>query len=265
MKISFIGFGNIAKAMSQGLIQDNKNELRAASPSLPLGRNQQGIKTYPDNLAVISEADIIILAIKPALMDKVFTQIKTEIPPDCLVVTVASGISLNWFAKHSPKTAIVRAMPNIAASIGKSATPLIANAFVTKKQKQLAEQIFNSIGIITWTEREADIDAFTALSGSGPAYVFMFIEAMIKAAVDFGITEKIAKSFALQTVNGALSYAVESKLQLSELRQMVTSPAGTTAAALEVLKQHHFDDVIHAAMKAAQDRAQQLGNLLEEK
>lgn len=261
MKISFIGFGNIAKAMSLGMIHNKKNELRASSPSLPFGINEHGIKTTADNLAIVSDADIIILAVKPALMSSVFTQIKTTIPPHCLVVTVASGVSLSWFAKHSPKTAIVRAMPNIAATIGKSATPLIANAFVTQEQKQLAEQIFNGIGIITWTKKEADIDAFTALSGSGPAYVFGFIEAMINVAIDFGIAENTAKSFALQTFDGAVNYAISSKLNLAELRQMVTSPAGTTAAALEVFKQHHFEEMIQAAMKAARDRAQELGTV----
>ena len=264
MKISFIGFGNIAKAMAQGLLQNKTNELFAAAPSLPISINEKGIKTNSDNLAVLADADIIILAIKPALMKSVFTQIKSKIPDNCLVITVASGISLAWFAKQSPKTAVVRAMPNIAASIGESATPLIANALVTKKQRQCAEQIFTSIGLITWTENEAEIDAFTALSGSGPAYVFMFMEAMVNAATDLGISQNIATSFALQTFNGALNYALKSKQSLTELRQMVTSPAGTTAAALDVLKQHHFDELIHKAMKAAHDRAQELGRISEE-
>ncbi len=260
MKISFIGFGNMAKAMAKGLLLDEKNELRAASPSLPIGINEHGIRTYPDNLAIVPDADIIILAVKPAQITSVITQISTKIPTQCLVISIATGIGLPWFAQQIPGIAIVRAMPNIAASIGKAATPLIANEFVTEKQKQWAKQLFTGIGLITWVQKEADIDSFTALSGSGPAYIFMFMEAMIKAAIALGITDDIAKSFALQTFDGALSLASESKLELIELRKMVTSPAGTTAAAIEVLTEHGFEELIYAAMKAAYDRARVLGS-----
>ena len=260
MKISFIGFGNMAKAMAKGLLRDKKNELRAASPSLATGINEEGIYTSPDNLAVIAGADIIILAVKPMQMAVVFEQISMQLPPHCLVISIATGKSLSWFANYSPGTAIVRAMPNLAAAIGKSATPLIANKFVTEEQKQWAEHVFTSIGLTTWAQKEADIDSFTALSGSGPAYIFMFMEAMIKAAIALGLSDDIAKSFALQTFDGALSLASESKLDLVQLRKMVTSPAGTTAAAIEVLTAHGFEEMIYAAMKAAHDRARVLGD-----
>lgn len=259
MKISFIGFGNMAKAMAKGLLLDKKNVLRAASPSLALGTNKDGIKTSPNNLDVVSNADIIILAVKPMQMTTVFAQISKKLPPHCLVISIATGIGLPWFAKLAPGSAIVRAMPNIAAAIGKAATPLIANEFVSDEQKKWAEQIFTSIGLTTWAEKESDIDAFTALSGSGPAYIFMFMDAMIKAAIALGITAGIAKSFAIQTFEGALSLARESELNLVELRKMVTSPAGTTAAAVDVLTQHDFDELIYDAMKAAFDRARVLG------
>lgn len=259
MNISFIGFGNMAKAMAKGLLLDGKNKLQASSPSLQTGINEDGIRTYCDNLAVIPEADIIILAVKPAQMALVFAQISTQLPSNCLVISIVTGISLPWFAKHSPKLAIVRAMPNIAAAIGKSATPLIANEFVTKQQKQWTEHIFSCIGLTTWVEKETDIDSFTALSGSGPAYIFMFMDAMIKAATTLGLTHEIATSFALQTFDGALSLANQKTLDLTELRNMVTSPAGTTAAALEVLTKHHFDEIIYTAMKAAYERARVLG------
>jgi pyrroline-5-carboxylate reductase len=257
MNISFIGFGNMAKAMAAGLL--NHYNLRAASPTLPIGINENGIKTFANNLSVVTDADIIILAVKPALMDTVFEEICETIPKHCLVISIASGISLPWFAKKGPKVAIVRAMPNIAAAIGESATPLIANALVSAEQKQWAEEIFTRIGIITWVKKEADIDAFTALSGSGPAYVFLFMEAMIKAGVDLGIEENIATSFALQTVHGALSLASQSKRGLADLRKSVTSPAGTTAAALEVFSKEGFEEIVCKAMKAACERAEELG------
>ena len=189
----------------------------------------------------------------------VLTQIRTILPPHCLIISVAAGLSLTWFANRSPNTAVLRAMPNIAASIGLSATPLIANEFVTETQKQCAEQIFTRLGLITWATKESDIDAFTALSGSGPAYIFMFMDAMIKAAIDLGLADDVAKSFTLQTFHGALNVASESKLNLVELRKKVTSPAGTTAAAIEVLTEHGFNDLIFDAMKAACERARALG------
>ena len=260
MKISFIGYGNIVKAMLEGLRSDNGNELRAAAPSLSTGTDENGTKTYSDNLAAIQDADVVILAVKPTQMHAVLKQMNPAlIPPDCILISVASGLGLSWFEKHFPNIAIVCAMPNIASALGKGATPMVANQFVTKAQKQKAEQIFKSFGLVTWVKNESDINAFTALSGSGPAYIFMFMEAMIKAAIALGIEENTAKSFALQTFNGALCLATETKLCLSELRKTVTSPGGTTAAALEVLTQHGFDAIIDEAMRAACERARQLG------
>lgn len=262
MKISFIGFGHMAKAIAQGLLANSNNQLRAVAPSLPIGINDDGIKTHHDNLAIIPDADIIILAIKPAQMDAVFTQIRPALAPDCLVISIAAGINLPWFEKHASKSlAIVRAMPNMAAAVGKSATPLIANAYTTPQQKQAAEQVFATVGLTAWVQQESDMNALTALSGSGPAYVFLFMEALIKAAMDLGLGEDIAKSFTLQTVFGALSLATESTQDLAELRHRVTSPAGTTAAAIDVFTERGLDEIVFAAMKAAHDRAHQLGKI----
>lgn len=249
----------MAQAIAKGLLHNKSNQLQASAPSLAVGINDLGIKTNSDNLAVIADADVIILAVKPTYMATVLTEISANIPHHCLVISIAAGLSLPWFAKRIANTALVRAMPNMAAALGKSATPLIANHLVTEEQKQWTEQIFSSIGLYSWTKHEFDMDAFTALSGSGPAYIFMFMEAMIKAAVSLGIAENIAHTFALQTFKGSLSLITESKLSLHELRKSVTSPAGTTAAAIEVLTQHGFDELIFAAMKAASDRAAELG------
>lgn len=260
MNISFIGFGHMAKAIAQGLLTNKNNQLHAAAPSLPIGITAEGINTHHNNLAVIPGADIIILAVKPAQMAAVFTQIRPALDADCLIISIAAGLSLSWFEKHgSAGLAIVRAMPNMAAAVGKSATPLIANALATPSQKQSAEQIFTSIGLTAWVQQESDMDTLTALSGSGPAYVFLFMEALIKAAQDLGLGEDIARSFTLQTVFGALSLATESKLGLAELRHHVTSPAGTTAAAIEVFTERGLDDIVCSAMQAARNRARQLG------
>jgi pyrroline-5-carboxylate reductase len=260
MKISFIGFGNIAKAMAQGFLTDKKNELRAAAPSLSLGITEDGIKTTSDNVAIVSDADIIILAVKPAKINEVFAEISAHLPPDCLVISVASGIRLAWFKQHNANIAVVRAMPNIAAAIGKSATPLVANSLVSAEQQSWAEQLFNRIGITTWVEQESDIDAFTALSGSGPAYVFLFMEAMMNAGMKLGLSEQVVKEFTLQTFAGALTLASEKDVLVAELRRKVTSPAGTTAAALEVFAKGGLSDLVEAAIIAAQSRAKALGS-----
>jgi len=262
MNISFIGFGHMAKAIAQGLVASGTHHLNAAAPSLTIGVNQLGVNTHYDNLAVIAGADIIILAVKPKQMSAVFTQIMPALPAQCLIISIAAGISLPWFANHAQPLAIVRAMPNIAAAVNKSATALIANEFVSKQQQQWAEQIFSAIGLTTWVMQEKDIDALTALSGSGPAYLFLFMEAMIKGAMDLGLTEEIATSFTLQTCDGALSLAGKSELTLAQLRQNVTSPAGTTAAAIDVFSNQGLNELVIAAMNAAFMRAQQLGALL---
>jgi len=258
MNISFIGFGNMAKAIAQGLVSNKENQLRAAAPSLPIGTNAQGIYTHHDNLAVIADADVIILATKPAQTEAAFSQIRESIPSNCLIISIAAGLNLSWFAERGgSQIALVRAMPNITAAVGKGATPLMASECVSAQQKERADQIFSQLGLTHWVKQESEIDAFTALSGSGPAYLFLFMEAMIKAGVALGLSEDIAKSFTLQTCHGAIHLAAKSS-SLTELRQKVTSPAGTTAAATEVFNARGLDETVLAAMKAARDRAHQL-------
>lgn len=257
MKISIIGFGNMAKAMAKNLLNNKSIQLRVAAPSLSIGINADGIETYSDNLAITPDADVIILAVKPALMRHVLEEIHPTLPTNCLIISVASGLKLDWFALNRP---IVRAMPNIAAAMGQSATPLIANEWVTDAQKKLAEQLFSAMGMTTWVTEENQMDAFTALSGSGPAYVFLFIEAMANSAISLGLSKEIATSFALQTLQGALSLAKPGEHSVAELRAAVTSPAGTTAAAISVFTDRGFSELIHDAMQAAFERAKQLGS-----
>lgn len=260
MKISIIGYGNMAKAIAQGLLRDEAIQLYAASPSLPIGVNEDGIHTHFNNLAIIPQSDVIILAVKPAQLPQVLEQIKLERPANCLVISIASGFTFERFKQLAGLNwPIIRAMPNIAAAVSQSATPLIANEHVTDAQKEIAQQLFSRIGRTTWAESEAAINAFTALSGSGPAYIFLFMEAMISAAEALGLPNEIATSFTLQTVQGALSLAVSRDTSLAQLRAAVTSPAGTTAAAIAVLESHDFSKLIHDAMQAAHDRSIQLG------
>ncbi len=249
----------MAKAIAQNLTDQRNYHIKAAAPSLSEGRSSEGIITTSDNLQAIVDAELIILAVKPARMAAVLSQIKDKIPEDCLLVSVAAGLSLAWFEQRCRQgQALIRSMPNITVTINKGATPLIANNSVTNEQKRKAAELFQQMGIVSWTRNENDLDAFTALSGSGPAYVFLFLEALIDASRKMGLDEEIAKAFALQTLIGAVEMALHSKLTVEELRKKVTSPAGTTAAALAVFEELKFKELIFKAMTAAEARAKEL-------
>jgi pyrroline-5-carboxylate reductase len=259
MKIGFIGYGNMAKAMARSLNKLNKYTLMASAPSLTSGINKDNIQTFSANSEVAKLADVIILAVKPGQMKAVIKEITPSLKQNALIISIAAGISLYWLTNHcNQEQAIIRCMPNKPASIGMAATPMIANKAVQLAQKKIAEEILSSIGITTWASTEDEIDTFTALSGSGPAYVFLFLESLIHAAVELGLSPQIAKTFAIQTCIGSAQLAQQSNLELKELRNKVTSPGGTTAAALALLD-NRLAELIMDAMRAAKQRAHELG------
>ncbi|KTC65425.1 pyrroline-5-carboxylate reductase (plasmid) [Legionella adelaidensis] len=264
MNVTFVGFGNMGKAIAQGLKGNGKYTMSATSPSLPVGVNADNIATNPDNTAFISRADIVILAVKPVQMRDVVEEIKPFLLKKTLIISVAAGISIQWFAQNSLSDfPLVRAMPNIAASLLLSATPLFANSHVNKNQLREIEDIFNTIGITTWVKEEKLLDTFTALSGSGPAYFFEFLSVLVKGATQLGLPEEIAHTFTLQTMRGALHLASANNQSFSELKKKVTSKKGTTEAALDILLQRGFEKIIIEAMQAAYHRAQEIGQLQE--
>lgn len=259
MNITFIGYGAMAKAIASGLLKQGTHHLSASSPSLIPGLSADGIQYFCDNRLAIENADMIILAVKPMIMREVLEQISPHFPKDCCLISVAAGLTLSWFAKYCPKgTPVIRTMPNLPAQVGFAATPMIANSEVSAWQHQAAELIFSSIGITTWVDQELDMDTLTALSGSGPAYVFLFMQSMIDAAVQLGLNEQVAKLFTEQTVQGALMLSKQGDLSLNQLQTKVTSPKGTTAAALACLH-HTLPRLIFEAMSAAKGRAHELG------
>ncbi|MCW0218809.1 MAG: NAD(P)-binding domain-containing protein, partial [Prosthecobacter sp.] len=181
--VCFIGYGNMAKSIAQGLRNHATWRLIATSPSLSCELDADGVQTHHDNLAHIHEADILILAVKPAKIVSVLRQITPAIPRHCILVSIAAGTSLATLGRECrPEQAIVRCMPNTPIAVGKGATPLIANSYASEVQKKLVEQLFQCSGITTWVEQEQDMNTYTALSGSGPAYVFLMMEAMAAAA-----------------------------------------------------------------------------------
>lgn len=261
MKISFIGFGNMARAIADSLLNNNELQLFAAAPSLPDKANPQGITTHFSNPAIVEQADIVIIAVKPDKVRTVLTEITAKLSRQCVVVSIAAGVTLEMLAETCPTgQAIVRGMPNTPIAVGKGATALMANSFVTAEQLSVINQLFQYSGITAWVTREDDINALTALSGSGPAYFFLFLEAIIAAARQMGIQDDVATSFALQTMSGASTLLEKSGLSPEQLRNKVTSPAGTTAAAIAMLQQNEFEALISKAMHAAFARAKELGN-----
>lgn len=258
MKIALIGYGNIAKALAAGLIANTDIEIAVSSPSLPEDKNQR-ISTHHDNLAILPGSNIIILAVKPVKIAEVLAEIAPAIPESCVLISVAAGVSLEALQGFCGKRqAIVRCMPNLAVAVGKGALPLVANNHVQELQKEEITSLFNSIGRSHWLQDETLLNAFTALSGSGPAYIFLLMESMIAAAVKLGLPLETAQTFTLQTLQGAASLVEQTGLSAGELIKRVTSPGGTTAAALAVLQEGQFETIVADAIEAACQRAQEL-------
>ncbi|MCC5791680.1 MAG: pyrroline-5-carboxylate reductase [Legionellaceae bacterium] len=255
MKICFIGFGNMAKAIAKGLTLQRDLDIYACSPSLPEGKNPWGISTHYDNNSGAEGADVIILAVKPPQILPVIAALNPQ--PEALFISVAAAIPLQKISDALPHQAVVRAMPNTPIAVGYGATPLTANSHCQAQHIKAAERIFSDSGISAWVE-ERELEALSPLSGSGPAYVFLFLEALIEAAIALGLSESISQRFAKQTLAGALALCENSPEAIADLRRQVTSAGGTTAAALAVFEHEHFNGMVTRALQAAQHRAQQL-------
>jgi pyrroline-5-carboxylate reductase len=207
---------------------------------------------------VKSALDCIVLAVKPQSMDVVLSSC-AKAHTGSLYLSIAAGKTLGYFEKHLGKAAVVRAMPNTPALIRKGISALCANTYVNAQQKQLATSLLEAAGEVVWLNDEAQMDAVTAISGSGPAYVFLFMEALIAAGLAQELSEEIATKLALHTVRGSVKLAMKSDELLADLRKNVTSPGGTTEAALKVLmKEDGLKALISKAVAAAIGRAKEL-------
>lgn len=261
MNICFIGYGNMAKAIAEPLLSDDSIKIHAAAPSLLPQKVSSNFTTDNNNVNAMISADIVIIAVKPYQIDKVLEEIKGKLPGNILLISIVAGVPFSWFIKGlQQEVAIVRAMPNVLATVKCSATPLVANPFVDNSQKNKVSEIFNKIGISTWVLSEDQIDAYTSMSGSGPAYVFLFIKSLVEAGIKLGITEKNAREFVLQTLKGATKMVDASNEDVEHLIAKVTSSGGTTEAALNVFMQNNFSEIIQKAVLSAYNRAKALGD-----
>ena len=269
-KIGFIGGGNMAQALAKGLLSTGlpKSSIHIVEVNLEsLAQwRAQGISANASPDEALAQCDIWVLAVKPQVMSEVMAQVKPFLKNHTLLLSIAAGITMasisQWLGeggRHWPF--VVRCMPNTPSLIGAGAMGLTALGTVTESQKQAAHAIMESVGLVVWVDSDDEIDAVTALSGSGPAYVFRFIEALIDGGIALGLSPEQARSLALATLSGATQLAQGSDEPLATLRERVTSKGGTTAAALDVLAENHFYETIQQAMQAAHKRAGELGKL----
>lgn len=264
--LAFIGAGNMARSLIGGLIADgfDPKKIWATNPNAEkLSKLQQqfGIQVTTDNKAGAEKAGVLIFSVKPSQMKTVAEEIATVVQKNKpLVISVATSITekslREWF---ECKTSIVRCMPNMPALIRSGATALFANAEVKEEQKSLAESIMRAVGVTVWLNDEAQLDAVTALSGSGPAYFFRVMQSMEQAAERLGLPSEVSHLLTLQTALGAARIALESEESIIFLKQRVTSPGGTTERALQVLDEGNIDKLFYDALKAAEERAKELG------
>jgi pyrroline-5-carboxylate reductase len=264
MKIVFIGAGNMAEAVVSGIVSKQVvgaeeicvtdiNEDRLAHFV-----EQYGVGRSFENSAAVADADVVILSVKPQIFPAVWPEIEGALKPDALVVSIMAGIPSAKIAGGNP-IRVVRVMPNTPSLIGEGAAGIAAGELATDADLQIAEQLLGAVGT-TVIVKEEEIDAVTALSGSGPAYVFYLLESMLEAAEKMGLERGISRELALATVIGAAKLMQETGDNADTLRNKVTSKGGTTAAAINTMEERGVKESVVAALLAAQTRSRELAN-----
>ncbi|OBZ81807.1 Pyrroline-5-carboxylate reductase [Choanephora cucurbitarum] len=275
--IAFIGGGNMAEAILGGLYHPSvghpHTHLRYSEPLEE--RRHYMMNKYPDamasddNAAVVDGADIVILAVKPQVLRTVMKDLAPTLHKNkhILIISIAAGIEteaiLRWLDPQGYEAPLIRIMPNTPSLIGEGAVGLYATAAVSEEQKKLTERLMGSVSkVLSWVTSESLVDTITGMSGSGPAYFFLMMEAMENAGVAAGLSREESKSLTLQTCLGAARMAMESEDDLATLRRKVTSPHGTTEAAIKSMEAADIRKVIHDAVFAATDRSRELAEEL---
>jgi pyrroline-5-carboxylate reductase len=263
-KITFIGPGVMAEAMITGLIRQkiaNPENLLASGPREERGLELQkkyAIRTTTDNAAAASEADVVVLSVKPQRLTDVMTGLY-KIRQEALVLSIVAGASMKKISRTLKHEAVVRSMPNTPGQIGEGITVWAASKGTTEAQQTMARQILGALGEEVFVEDEGYLDMATALSGTGPAYVFLFTEALIDAGVHMGFPRRIAEQLVLKTIRGSVDYYYYAERHPATLRNQVTSPGGTSAEALYYLEKAGFRTAVSRAVWAAYQRSLELG------
>lgn len=264
-KFSIIGMGVMGEAIFLGLVKKQVVDSRNISAFDPLeDRLKQLQAVYPyeiqtDNVKAVQDADVVILCVKPQKLPEVMEDLRGHIPPQALVVSIVAGATITSLIEGLDHPSVVRSMPNTPAQIGEGMTVWTQSTQITPQQHDLAKQILGALGREIYVEEESYIDMATAVSGTGPAYVFLFLEAMIDAGVHLGLPRRIAEEMVMQTIKGSIGYYTQNESHPARLRNQVTSPGGTSATALYYLEKMGFRTAISRAIWAAFTRSQELG------
>ncbi len=268
-RIAFIGAGNMASSIIGGLVNKDfsPQSIIASDPcaqSLNKLKQVAPVSTTDDNHQAIAGADVVVLAVKPQVMKPILEALASGAQQHKpLIISIAASIEIQsmdtWLGGDMP---IVRCMPNTPALVQTGATALFANGNVSAEQRALANQILRAVGIALWVDDEATLDTVTAVSGSGPAYFFLLMEAMQSAGEDMGLSADAARQLTLQTALGAAQMAISSDVDTAELRRRVTSPGGTTEQAIKVFEDQGMRDIVNQALTACRDRSESLAKEL---
>lgn len=266
--LAFIGAGNMARAIIGGLISTGYPAAKIWACDTQLDKmadlQQQGFNTTTDNNAAVAEADIVILAVKPQVLKSVAMDMAAAVQQhQPLLISVAAGILCSSLEQWlGGDIALVRCMPNTPALVKQGASGLYANSRVSEAQRSQTEQVMTATGIALWVDSEPQLDAVTAVSGSGPAYYFLMMEAMVAAGEKLGLSREVAQQLTIQTALGAAEMARQSDVDPAELRRRVTSPKGTTEQAILTFIDQGLPEIIANGMQACSDRSEALAEEL---
>jgi len=264
-RVGFIGCGNMASALIGGLLKSktlNSRDIYAfdiRKERLKKMENEHGINALRDNTDVVRKSDIIVLAVKPQNIKEVLEEIKSSLSKDKRLFSIAAGISTRFIEETiTEQIPVVRVMPNTGALVGLAASGICKGRYTDEDGLKLAREIFGAVGVVITVDDEDLIDVVTAISGSGPAYVFYLVEAFIQAGLSLGLSREVSNLLANQTIVGAGHLLSESGSSPEGLRRAVTSPGGTTEAAIALFEKKEFKNIVVEAIKAAYTRAREL-------
>jgi len=270
VRFAFVGSGVMAEAMIKGLITKAgvpAERITASGPRPERGeefRSRYGVRATIDNLAEIDGAQIVVLSVKPQVLHGVMEQLAGRIPHDALVLSIVAGARLEAITGTLRHEAIARSMPNTPAQIGLGMTVWTCSQSLSEAHRAQAQAVFGAFGEEVFVDDERYLDMATALSGTGPAYVFIFMEAMVDAGVHMGFSRRVAEQLVVQTVRGSVEYARQAGRHLATLRNQVTSPGGTSAEALYQVEKGGLRTVMSKAIFAAYQKSRRLGRGVEE-
>lgn len=256
-RLAFIGSGVMAEAMIKGLLQKElvkPEQIRCSDPQpqrLEVLQQRYGVLGSRNNREALRDADLGVMSIKPQMFGEVSDELSGVLPESGLLLSIMAGVTTGNIVKRTGHKRVVRVMPNTPAQIGKGVSVWCCTPEVSDGQRELAQQVLRALGTEHFVKREEMLDMATALSGSAPAYVFLFMEALVDAGVHMGFSRQVAKDLVVQTVKGSAEYAELSDHHLADLRNMVTSPGGTTADAIYYLEKGGLRTVLSQAVHAA--------------